>query len=96
MSKDALIIDLATNTFAIFFQVETLQKSLKSSSLGSMGSSVGSIGGGGTSSSIDAANISMSPSVQNQLVQVKELEGEVDYSKIYEKLSTIRITQTFS
>ena len=42
-----------------------------------MGSSVGSIGGGGTNSSIDASNISMSPSVQNQLLQVKELEGEV-------------------
>ena len=54
-------------------QVETLQKSLKSTSLGSMGGSTGSISGN------DPQNVYLSPSVQNQLVQVKELEEEVSY-----------------
>ena len=49
-----------------------MQKSLKSASLNSMGSSNGSF-----SSGQDPSNLSMSQSVQNQLVQVKELEEEV-------------------
>ena len=59
------------------FQVETLQKSLKSASLNSMGSSNGTF-----SSGQDPSNLSMSQSVQNQLVQVKELEEEVSYISI--------------
>ena len=40
-----------------------------------MGSSNGSISG------TDPQNISLSPSVQNQLIQVKELEEEVSYTE---------------
>ena len=61
-----------------------------------MGSSVGSIGGGGTNSSIDATNISMSPSVQNQLLQVKELEGEVGCYKIFKILFCIPLNIIYS
>merc|ERR1712223_130037 len=63
---------LKQRKISAILKVETLQKSLKSTSLGSMGSSNGSF-----TSVQDPSNISMSQSVQNQLVQVKELEEEV-------------------
>ena len=76
-SNGFLIVDTIKHRFSLIFQVETLQKSLKSVSLNSMGSSNGSF-----SSGQDPSNLSMSQSVQNQLVQVKELEEEVSYTSI--------------
>ena len=69
------MIECKHNLHYIYFQKETLQKSLKSSSLNSMGSSNGSISGN------DLQNPPITKhSVQNQLIQVKELEEEVIYT----------------
>ena len=70
-----LRLDVNITCIIFIFQKETLQKSLKSSSLNSMGSSNGSISGN------DLQNPPITKhSVQNQLIQVKELEEEVIYT----------------